>query len=235
MKRAVVVGMLTAMAVVAVAGSREGIAPRPAPADYAVQKQAGDLSLGAARLSNEQVKNSFSSDLERGYVVIEVGVFPGKESVDLRRSDFVLRASTKDGTNIVRPESPETVAGVLQKKNRQAADKNSGGIDIRPQVGVGYSTATRDPYGNRYPGGWSTEAGVGVGVGNPSPGPAPASTDADRRTMATELRDKVLPEGEQKAPVAGYLYFPLTSKDKTASYQLEYKAPDGSRMVLPLK
>jgi hypothetical protein len=231
MKRAVVVGILSALAMVAVAGSREGIAPRPAPTDYAVQKQTADLSLGAARLSNEQVKNSFSADLERGYVVIEIGVFPGKESVDLRRSDFVLRASTKDGANIVRPESPETVAGVLQKKNKQAKS----GVDLYPHGEVGYSTGTRDPYGNRYPGGWTTAAGVGVGVGNPGGAPAPASTDADRRTMATELRDKVLPEGEQKAPVAGYLYFPLTSRDKTTAYQLEYKAPDGNRVVLPLK
>lgn len=231
MKRAALVAALSVVAMVAIAGSREGIAPRPAPTDYAAQKQAGDLSVGAARLSNEQVKNSFSSDLERGYVVVEVGVFPGKATVDLRRSDFVLRASTKDSATILRPESPETVAGVLQKKSRQA---KSGGVDLYPHGGVGYSTGTRDPYGNRYPGGWSTEAGVGVGVGNPAGTPAPAGTDADRRTMATELRDKVLPEGEHTAPVAGYLYFPITGKDK-ASYQLEYKAPDGSRMALPLK
>lgn len=130
--------MLSAVAVVAVAGSREGIAPRPAPADYAVQKQAGNLTVGAARLSNEQLKNSFSSDLARGFVVVEVGIFPGKEAVDVRRGDFLLRASMKNGADMVRPASPETVAGVLQKKNRQAA--KSGGIDVYPHGGVGYST-----------------------------------------------------------------------------------------------
>jgi hypothetical protein len=231
MKRVFTALILSAVAVVAVAGSREGIAPRSAPTDYAVQKQAGNLTVGAARLSNEQLKNSFSSDLARGYVVVEVGIFPGKEAVDVRRGDFLLRASMKNGADLVRPATPETVAGVLQKKNRQAAKS---GIDVYPHGGVGYSTGGRGPYGNRYPGGWNTEAGVGVGVGNPSPGPAPAGTDADRRTMETELRDKVLPEGEQNAPVAGYLYFPIVSKEKT-SYQLEYKAADGTKVVLLLK
>ncbi len=230
MKSCFAVALLFAFYAVAVAGSREGIAPRPAPTDYAVQKQASSLTVGAARLSAEQLKNSFSSDLDRGYIVIEVGIFPGQSGVDLRRDDFLLRATDKNGANVLRPASPQTVAGVLQKKNKQA----SGGrdIDIHPQVGVGYSTATRDPYGNRYPGGWDTQVGVGVGVGGNNPTP-PASTDADRRTMEAELRDKLLPEGEQAKPVAGYLYFPIASKEKV-TYQLEYKAPDGSRIVLPL-
>lgn len=228
MNRFLAVALVSALALSASAGSREGIAPRTTPADYAVQKQAGSLSLGAARLSNEQVKNSFSSDLDRGYIVVEVGIFPGQSAVDLRRDDFVLRSSGKNGADLLRPASPQTVAGVLQKKNKQAG---KGGVDLYPSVGVGYSTGTRDPYGNRYPGGWDTQVGVGVGVGgNNNP---PASSDADRRTMETELRDKTLPEGEQTRPVAGYLYFPIASKDKV-SYQLEYKTPGGDKLVLPL-
>ncbi len=229
MKRALAVAVLSGFAIMAAAGSREGIAPRSAPSDYAVQKQAGSLTVAAARLSNEQVKNSFSADVQRGYIVVEVGVFPGQSAVDLRRDDFLLRSAGKNGADVVRPASARTVAGVLQKKNKQAGAP--GGIDIYPTAGVGYSTGSRDPFGNRYPGGWTTEAGVGVGVGGN--GPAPASTDADRRTMETELSDKILPEGEQNKPVAGYLYFPIASKEK-ATYQLEYKAPDGSKVVLPL-
>ena len=227
MKRFLAVALVSSFAVVAAAGSREGIAPRSAPTDYAVQRQAGSLSLGAARLSNEQVKNSFSADLQRGYIVVEVGVFPGESAVDLRRDDFLLRAAGKNGSDLLRPASPATVAGVLQKKNKQAGKHD---VDVYPEVGVGYSTGSRDPYGNRYPGGWTTSAGVGVGVGNNNPA---ASTDADRHTMETELRDKVLPEGEQLKPVAGYLYFPIATKDKI-SYQLEYKAADGAKVVLPL-
>jgi hypothetical protein len=219
-----------ALALPLVAGSRQGIPPRSNASDYAVQKQAGTLTLGAVQLSNEQVKNSFSSDLDRGYIVVEVGVFPGEGGVDLRRDDFMLRAPGKSGTEILRPVNPETVAGVLQKKNKQAGSKD---VELHPTVGVGYSTGSRDPYGNRYPGGWSTSAGVGVGVGNNSPYPPAASTDGDRRTMETELRDKILPEGQQTAPVAGYLYFPVAGKDKV-SYQLEYKTTDGSKVVLTL-
>jgi hypothetical protein len=228
MKRLLAVALVSSFAMVASAGSREGLAPRSAPSDYAVQKQAGNLSLGAARLPKEQVKNSFSSDLDRGYIVVEVGVFPGESGVELRRNDFMLRAADKNGADLVRPAAPETVAGVLQKKNRQAGRHD---VDVYPHGDVGYSTGTRDAYGNRYPGGWTTGVGVGVGVGNNNP--APASTNADRRTMETELRDKVLPEGSQTSPVAGYLYFPVATKDKI-SYQLEYKAADGAKLVLPL-
>ena len=231
MKRMPAVAMVLLFAMVALAGSREGIAPRPAASDYPVQKQAAGLTLGAARLSNQEVQNSFSADLDRGYIVIEVGVFPGQSGVDVQRDDFVLRASGKHGADLLRPASPATVAGVLQKKNRQVA--KGGGIDVYPQVGVGYSTASRDPYGNRYPGGWSTSAGVGVGVGGSGGPNPPASTDADRRTMETELRDKLLPEGAQSKPVAGYLYFPIATKDNT-SLQLEYKTADGSKLVLAL-
>lgn len=232
MKNVGALALVLGLGLAAFAGSREGIAPRPAASDYAVQKQAGSLSLGATRLSNEQIRNSFASDLNRGYIVVEVGVFPGQSAVDLRRDDFILRSSGKNGADLVRPASPQTVAGVLQKKNRQPSAK-SGGIDVYPEVGVGYSTGGRDPYGNRYPGGWSTSAGVGVGVGGSNAPTPPASTDADRRTMETELSDKLLPDGEQTKPVAGYLYFPIATKGK-ASYQLEYKAPDGSKLVLPL-
>ena len=227
MKKLFATACVLALALPIVAGSRQGIPPRSNASDYAVQKQAGKLTLGAVQLSNEQVKNSFSSDLDRGYVVVEVGVFPGEGGIDLRRDDFILRAPGKSGTDLLRPANPETVAGVLQKKNKQAGSKD---VTVVPHGEVGYSTGTRDPYGNRYPGGWSTGVGVGVGVGNPYPA---ASTDADRRTMETELRDKILPEGEQNAPVAGYLYFPVASKDKV-SYQLEYKTADGSKVVLEL-
>jgi hypothetical protein len=227
MKRGLAVGFAVALAMVAFAGSREGIAPRSSAGDYAVQKQSGTLSLGVARLSNEQVKNSFSADVERGYVVIEIGVFPGEGGIDLRRDDFVLRGSGKDGAYVLRPASPQTVAGVLQKKNKTAGAHD---VDVYPHGSIGYSTGVRDPYGRQYPGGVTTAVGVGVGVGNNAPA---ASTDADRRTMETELRDKILPEGEQTAPVAGYLYFPIATKDKV-SYQLEYRAPGRDKILMPL-
>ena len=48
--------------------------------------------------------------------------------------------------------------------------------------------------------------------------------------METELSEKGLPEGATAAPVAGFLYFPI-SRTKRATYQLEYML-NGNRVKL---
>jgi hypothetical protein len=40
--------------------------------------------------------------------------------------------------------------------------------------------------------------------------------------MEAELGEKGLPEGSAAAPLAGYIYFPVSSKKKRAAHQLEY-------------
>ena len=52
------------------------------------------------------------------------------------------------------------------------------------------------------------------------PGSHSGSSERDRVTMQTELSEKGLPEGTASAPVAGYLYFPLT-KEKNTPLQLD--------------
>jgi hypothetical protein len=44
---------------------------------------------------------------------------------------------------------------------------------------------------------------------------------------------KGLPEGAVATPVAGYLYFPLAKRAKSARYELEYVL-NGSKVVLRL-
>jgi hypothetical protein len=58
-------------------------------------------------------------------------------------------------------------------------------------------------------------------------------TEADRKTMETELRDKQLPPGEAKQPIAGYLYFPVPSKKMKGNYELLYVS-NGGRVSLAL-
>lgn len=217
--------LFLALAAPAWAGERQGVPPRAAVTDYAVSREQPELSIGAYQLSKEQVKNSFATDLERGYIVVEIGVFPGpKGAVELRRSSFVLRVP---GTaTLLRPASPETIAAVLQKK----PDSSGRDIVVHPTVGVGYETGGRDINGQRN-GGWTTSTGAAVGIGGGQP--APASTPADRATMKTELQDKILPEGSLTKPSAGYLYFPIASRQKDVAYQLEYRADD-TRIVLAL-
>ena len=219
---AVVVCSLT----LAWAGGKQGIPARTSLGDYAVSQQKTELGIGANQLSRTEVHNSFATDLERGYVVVEVGVFPGSTGIDLKHASFVLRVPGT--TTLVRPATPETIAAALQKDSQPRKSD----ITLYPTTTVGYETGGRLPNGQRAPGGLSTSTGVGVGVGGAGAPPRPASTPADRATMRTELQEKGLPEGALTKPTAGYLYFPLASKDKQ-TYQLEYVA-DGTRLVLAL-
>jgi hypothetical protein len=197
---------------VAVSEHARGLKPRAKAADYPVSQQQTALAIGAELLSNSQVQHAFATELDKRYIVVEVGVFPAGGALNLAPEDFVLRV--QETKQVIRPADAQTIAAVLQKKPASSRD-----ITVYPTTEVGYETGGRDVYGNRYPGGWSTRVGTGVGIGPKQPAP----TDADRKVMETELKDKSLPEGEAKHPVAGYLYFPVASS-KMPNYELEFSS-----------
>lgn len=203
------------------AAAAQGIRPRHDMTDYPAHDERDGVTVGAALLSPDQVRNTFASGLTRGYVVVEVTIQPsGVGTVDVTPADFTLRIAGTSSS--ARPANPRAVAGNLQKG--PAASPSP--VDVYPSVGVGYESGPRqyDPVTGRVRGGGVyTSAGVGVGVG----GDRPASTGQDRKTMELELSEKSLPEGVTSKPVAGYLYFPLLSKKKNAVYELEYYAPRG--------
>jgi hypothetical protein len=180
------------------ADSRRGLKPRATPADYPVVERQSDVTIAAEQLSRKQVHNSFASDLNRGFIVVEVGLFPKPDSsVQVSADQFVLRVA---GSNrVIRPSDPETISRVLQKKSdsRDVVLQPTGTIGVTTGIGV-----------------------IGSGGGRPT-----ANTPADRTTMERELRDKSLPEGKIDKSVAGYVYFPVTS-GRSATYDLEYTAKD---------
>ncbi len=200
---------------------KAGLKPRKAPADYPVHASAAQFIIGAAQLSSTEVEHAFVTELNKGYVVVEVGVYPESAStLNLDRRDFVLRvAGTK---TLLRAARPETIAAIMQK--RPTSDRD---IELYPTAGIGYETG-RDPYG-RSGGGVVTSVGTGVGIGRRQ---SNGTSEADRKTMETELKDKSLPLENVAKPVAGYLYFPLPS-NKTAAYELEYMA-NGETVKLAL-
>ena len=209
------------------AAAAQGIRPRRDLADYQARSERDGVSVGAALLSPDQVRNTFASGLNRAYVVVEVTIQPsGVVSVDVAPSDFTLRITGTSSS--ARPANPRAVAANLQKGPASSPSP----VDIYPSVGVGYESGPRqyDPVtGRTRGGGVYTSAGVGVGVGG---GDRPASTDQDRKTMDLELSEKSLPEGVTSKPVAGYLYFPLVAKKKNAVYELEYYAQRGKMTLL---
>jgi hypothetical protein len=199
-------------------------APRASAAAYPVSKVQPVYSIGARQLSKTEVQNSFATPLAGRYIVVEIGFYPAdSKTIDLKQSDFSLR--TSDGKDVVSPASPGTIASIYQKRPESSRD-----VTLYPTATVGYvSYPDYEGNGRRVSG---PVYGVGMGVGVDK-NTSPATTGSDRQTMETELRDKELQEADVSKPVAGYLYFPIATKQKV-EYQLEYQGTDAVTS-LPLK
>jgi hypothetical protein len=226
------VALATACAQAAAAES--GIRPRPELSDYAVQETGSGVTIAADRLTASQVSNTFATDLNKGWIVVEVAVYPQKGPVDLDHGDFVLRLAQEDRKTLVRAASPKSIAGILQRKQAPPSESD---ITLHPTVGVGYESGPGyyDPvYGRRGGGGVRTSVGLGVGIGQAG-SPPPASTPADRSTMELELTEKSLPEGAAAKPVAGYLYFPRPEgKLPKGTMELQYLGAGATvKLTLP--
>jgi hypothetical protein len=207
--------------------SSVGTVPRSAAVQYSAHATSKKVSIGVVKLNQQQIRKTFTSDLDRCCVVLEVAISPEKDHpANISLGDFSLRVVNAE--NAVRPSSAKLVAISLQQKAGSDRD-----VTVSPSVGVGYETGTYtdpNPGTRQHSNGVYTSAGVGVGIDNS--GDQPGSTEADRKTMELELSEKGLPEGTASAPVAGHLYF-STAKKKNAQYQLEYTV-DGKKVVLHL-
>jgi hypothetical protein len=219
------VGIICATAVAS--DAPRGTVPRAAADKYSSHAEQNGFSIGATLLTASQARKEFATDVDHCCLVVEVGLFPKKDGLtEVSQADFALRIAGKDIAT--RPSSAEVVAGKLHRAAEPKADNHD--VVISPTTSIGYQTGGIDPVtGAPRRGGVVTGAGVGVGVGGPQE-PKPASTDADRRTMELELREKGLPEGNTANPVSGYLYFWLP-QHKNAKYQLEYML-DGNKITL---
>jgi hypothetical protein len=199
-------------------------APRASAAAYPVSKVQPVYSIGARQLSKTEVQNSFATPLAGRYIVVEIGFYPAdSKTIDLKQSDFSLR--TSDGKDVVSPASPGTIASIYQKRPESSRD-----VTLYPTATVGYVSYPDYEGNGRRVSGPVYEVGMGVGVDKNT---SPATTGSDRQTMETELRDKELQEADVSKPVAGYLYFPIATKQKV-EYQLEYQGTDAVTS-LPLK
>ena len=221
-KSVLIVGLLNCC----VAVGQNAPSPRASAAAYPASEVHPVYSIGAKQLSKTEVQNSFATPLAGRYIVVEVGFYPAdSKTISLERSDFVLR--TSDGKDVVSPASPSTIASIYQKRPESSSD-----VTLYPTANVGYvSYPDYDQNGRtRRVSGPVYGVGMGVGVDKNT---SSATTGSDRQTMETELRDKELKDAEVSKAVAGYLYFPVPTKQKV-EYQLEYRGTDAVTS-LPLK
>ncbi len=204
----------------------DGIRPRPSARDYAASETAvGELTVAASVISPEQVKHMFATDLNHGYIVVELAVYPESgRAVELSQSDFVMKIG--GGGDMIRPASPRTIASALHR-SKEPKPGSGRDVSVYPSGSIGYESGTwTDPNTGqrRRDSGVYTGAGVGVGLGDQGPQmPRAGSTERDRVTVQQELEDKTLPEGKANHAVAGYLFFPKPSgKQKNALYEISY-------------
>ena len=93
-----------------------GIRPRGTPSEYPAYQTTSGITLAAAVLTPEQVHKRFATDLNRGYVVVEVAVYPeAGRDVTLAERDFLLRFASDPATE--RPLSAQTIAAKLGPKD----------------------------------------------------------------------------------------------------------------------
>lgn len=216
-----------------------GMPPRSAPADYSATVQTKNATYAASLIASDQVKKIFAVDISKTYLVFEIACYPAQNgNVTIAPDDFLVKTSGK--SEFVHSADAVTVASVIQQKN---TPKPPSGRDVAvtPSAEVGYESGT-DPYTGRRVHGVYTAAGVGVGA-NPGPDPrvppAPGSSPYDRQLLETQLTQRALSPGQFTAPVAGYLYFPLSRiKAKSdGTYELDYlgESPIKVQLHIPAK
>ncbi len=229
------------MAIVAAAAlwaGEHGIHPRPTPDDYPARETAKGFTLAAAVLTPEQVKKRFATDLNKGYIAVEVGVFPEKDhEVTLAAKDFMARFGAE--SEIERPMSPQTIAARLGKKDANPTNPDvPSKVHVYTAETVGYEHGTAGPNG-RSQGGVYTGTTTGVGVGDPPYPPPPAQTSSsgmDRTSIQLELDDFSLPEHAITEDTGGYLYFAKPAKGKSAPLHLIYYGEQGKiELTVPMK
>ena len=167
MKRIATVLSIAILFSISALANSEGTRPRSEASKYPISVEKDGFKLGARLLSKHEVTQAFVTDLNRGYVVVEVALYPGKDEIDIANTDFILQISGLDAE--IRPEDPTLIATGLQ---RTAPAQRQ--VRIVPYGSVGYESGSRrdDPYGtgrhgdrryeDRRYGGLRTSVGVGV-------------------------------------------------------------------------
>lgn len=224
------------MALVAVplmAGEPAGTVPRSSALQYPAHSKANGAAMGARVLTAKQVRRVFATDLNRCCLVVEVSVYPAEgKPVNVSLNGFALQKG--NSRHSVKPSSARLLSAELQQQKMAPERQSRTGVNVYPEVNVGYESVI-NPYTLQRESGVVYGAGVGVGIGSePSSRRPSASTPLDRKEMELELNAKGLPQGKTVVPVAGYIYFSLSKKDRKGAHHLKYTL-NGKELSLDLK
>jgi hypothetical protein len=231
---------LLALALAIAWAQTSGVRPRPDANSYPAKDHLPDATIAAVALSPAQVKSAFGTDTYKGYLVIEVAVFPDPAGVlKLSPQDFMLKVGATG--DFLRPIAPATVALSIDEKNNPTHPPDvRGPVDVRTTSTIGYDSAgTYNPNTGKRQGTVYTATEVAVAPAgtmgrNPAPPPGNRGRTFDR--MDAELSAKALPETTVSRPVAGYLYFLPSRKKASGTYELQYSGESGrGKLTVPTR
>ncbi len=91
-----------------------GLRPLASRADYAVTCFTESIGVGANLIRPEQVRNLFGADIDRDYIVVEVGFYSKTHSAfEVRHADFALR--NRPSRTLVKSADPRMIGAGLPK------------------------------------------------------------------------------------------------------------------------
>jgi hypothetical protein len=225
--------MIATVAAICVGG--QGVHPRPRPEDYQARKNCGGFTLAASVLTPDQVKKRFATNLNHGYIAVEVAVFLDKgHDATMAAKDFMARFGTN--SEIQRPASPQVIAARLGKEYKPPKTLDvpgNGHVHATETVGYEHGSGSN----GRGTNGVYTATTVGVGdAPYPPPSTQPTSAPMDRAAIQAEMEELSLPEGTLTEDAAGYLCFDKPGKGKVSPLTLIYYGPLGNiELTLPVK
>jgi len=96
----------------AVPAEFKGLRPLANRADYAVTCFTESIGVAATLIRPEKVRNLFGADIDRNYIVVEVGFYSKTHSsFDVRHADFALR--NRPSRTLVKSVDPRMIAASL--------------------------------------------------------------------------------------------------------------------------
>ena len=120
----------------AVPAEFRGLRPHASRADYAVTCFTESIGVAATLIKPDQVRHLFGVDIERDYIVVEVGFYSKTHSqFEVRHADFSLR--NRPSRTLVKSADPRVIVASLSKPANALVERTLPEVSTRQAV-AGY-------------------------------------------------------------------------------------------------
>jgi len=100
----------------------KGLRPHGSRADYAVTCFTESIGVAATLMKPEQIRRLFGAEIDRNYIVVEVGFYSKNRSAfEVRHADFQLR--NRPSRTLVKPADPRAIVASLPSPVNSLVEK----------------------------------------------------------------------------------------------------------------